>query len=170
MLSTLQVSITILPKQTDLFVHCSLSIVCISGGRIPSAQRNEARWKSKMAEKHCDDFQVGQERSWTQRRSEIRKDSKVRENVRISLQTLNVTEVAKRLAGITKDRGNKLRRKVAGMIHVLDELTALDDSCPAKYKESYIFKKHMTCFAVHLNPSWPFRTETISEMNCSPRK
>ena len=26
--------------------------------------------------KDCDDFQVGQDRSWTQRRSEIRKESK----------------------------------------------------------------------------------------------
>ena len=33
-------------------------------------------------------------------------------------------------------------------------------------RESCIFKKHITCFAVHLNLSWPFWTETISEMNC----
>ena len=169
MLSTLEVSITIyITKTNSALCHCSLSIVCISGGRIPSAQRNEARWKSKMAEKRCDDFQVGQERSWTQRRSEIRKDSKVRENIRISLQTLNVTEVAKRLAGIARDRGNKLRRKVAGMIHVLDELTALDDSCPAKYKGILHFQEAYDLFCGAFEPELAvpdrnnFRDELLS--------
>lgn len=167
-LSTLE-SVTININKQRSF--CPLSIVSIPGGRVPSAQRNEACWKSKMAEKRkdCDDFQVGQERSWTRRRSEIRKESKVRENVRISLQTLNVNEVAKRLAGIAGDRGNiKLRRKVAGMIHVLDELTALDDFCCGKYKGILHFQEAYDLFCGAFEPELAvpdrnnFRDELLS--------
>lgn len=59
-----------------------------------------------MADKHegSDDFQVEKGRSWTHRRSEIRKCSQIRENVRMSLQPLDVFEVANRLAGIAGDK------------------------------------------------------------------
>ena len=66
---------------------------------------------------------------WSQRRTVIRNRSKIRENVRMSLQTLNISDVARRLAGIYAQKDSQHRRKnckVAGMMHVLDELTAAE--------------------------------------------
>ena len=88
---------------------------------------------SKMADK-CDDFEVGETvgetKSWTLRRSEIRSSSRINDNVRISLQSLDALQMKKRLAGIAADiKSQYLRkdRKMVGMIHLLDELLAADD-------------------------------------------
>lgn len=128
-----------------------------------------------MADKHegCDDFQlkVGEGRSWTQRRSEIRKCSQIRENVRISLQTLDVFEAAKRLAGIAGDRKNqplRMNRKVVGLIHVLDELTAVDDSSSGKVKGVLNFQDAYELFCGAFEPELAvpdrnnFRDELLS--------
>lgn len=43
-------------------------------------------------------------------------------------------EVVKCFVGIVRDRGNKFRRKVVGMIYVFDEFIVFDDFCFVKYK------------------------------------
>lgn len=124
-----------------------------------------------MADKHeGDDLQAGEGRLWTQRRSEIQ-ESQIRQNVRISLQTLNVFEVAKRLAGIAGGRKNqplRKNRKVIGMIHVLDELTAVDDPSSGKVKGILHFQEayDLFCGAFETELAVPdrnnFRDELLS--------
>ena len=79
----------------------------------------------------ADDFEVEEKKSWTQKRSEIPSSSRVSDNVRTSLQSLDVLQVAKRLAGIAADSRShehlRKSRRVVGMIHVLDELLVVDD-------------------------------------------
>ena len=98
-----------------------------------------------MAEsKVADHFEVEEKKSWTQKRSEIRSSSRVSDNVRTSLQSLDVSQVAKRLAGIAADsRSQHLRksRRVVGMIHVLDELLVVDDLRLGKGKGVLIFEE-----------------------------
>jgi len=99
--------------------------------------------------------QVEKGKSWTQRRPEIRKCSQIRENVRISLQPRDVFEVAKRLAGIARDKKNQLvrkNRKVVGLIHVLDELTAVDDSSSGKVKGILHFQEAYDLFCGAFEP------------------
>lgn len=91
-----------------------------------------------MADKHKVQRCEGTDRkSWTQTRTDLRKRSKIRDiGVRISLQTLNISQVAKRLAGILVEENNRRRKdsKVAGLIHVLDELTAVESDHRKKSK------------------------------------
>lgn len=126
-----------------------------------------------MADKRegSDDLQVEKGRSWTHRRSEIRKCSQIRENVRMSLQPLDVFEVANRLAGIVGDKKNSLvrqDRKVVGLIHVLDELTAVDDSSSGKFKGILHFQEAYDLFCGAFEPELPvpdrsnFRDELLS--------
>jgi len=91
--------------------------------------------------KVCDDFEVEEKKSWTKKRSEIRSSSN---SVRTSLQSLDVLKVAKRLAGIAADsRSQHFRksRRVVGMIHVLDELLAVDDLRSEKGKGVLLFEE-----------------------------
>ena len=71
------------------------------------------------------------------------------------MQSLDVLQVAKRLAGIAADsRSQHLRksRRVVGMIHelILDELLAVDDLRSGKGREYCFLRKHMNYIAVHL--------------------
>lgn len=108
---------------------------------------------------------------WSQRWTVIRNRSKIRENVRMSLQTLNISDVARRLAEIYAQKDSKHRRKnckVAGMIHVLDELTAAErpESTDSGIKVKGILrKKLMNCFAVHLKKILSFLTAMPSVMS-----
>lgn len=76
------------------------------------------------------------------RHSEIRSASRSSDNVRISLQTLDALQLAKHLAGIAADMKSQnfcKSRKVTGMIHVLNELLAGDDSHSGKTKGVLLF-------------------------------
>ena len=99
-----------------------------------------------MAEsKVADDFEVEEKKSWTQKRSEIRSSSRVSDNVRTSLQSLDVLQVAKRLAGIAADSRShehlRKSRRVVGMIQVLDELLVVDDLRSGKGKGVLLFEE-----------------------------
>ena len=101
-------------------------------------------------QKVCDDLEVDERKSWTQKRSEIRSSSRVNDRVRTSLQPLDVLQVAKCLAGIAADsRSQHFRksRRVLGMIHVLDELLAVDDLCSGKGKGVLPFEEAYDLFS-----------------------
>ena len=137
-----------------------------------------------MADKPiCEDFEVtvaskvvnveaGGSISWTRRRSKIRNCCQVNETVRVSLQTLNAFDVAKRLAGIAEKNDSKhLRRtrQITGLIHVLNELTALADPRYGKSKGVLPFQEAYELFYSAFEPELPvpdrhnFRDVLLSE-------
>ena len=108
---------------------------------------------------------------WTQRRTDIRNRSKIRENVRISLQTLNISDVARRLVGIDVQKDSQRRKncKVAGLIHVLEELTAAESTNSGKVKGILRFQEAYELFCSALEEDlvlldrYTFRDELLSE-------
>ena len=87
------------------------------------------------------------------------------------MQPRDVFEVAKRLAIIARDKKNQLvrkNRKVVGLIHVLDELTAVDDSSSGKVKGILHFQEAYDLFCGAFEPELPvpdrnnFRDELLS--------